>query len=154
MDTSRCDEDLLLALTPTGFCLVLCNPEKTHPMLCDPLTSSMGWNMSPPVICAQIWDIEEALANTNYEPKLDAAPDQLINLLSDFFGMRPHEYRDTLIHWMEDNMLEHPVVVNWWHAHNQDWPYYLTVLQSNLMLDGLELWCACAASGTHLTFIQ
>ena len=110
--------------------------------------------MSPPVIHIWIQDMEEALANTNYEPKPDAAPDQLINVLSDFFGMTPHEYRETLIHWMEDNMLEHPVVVNWWHASNQDWPYYLTVLQSNLMPDGLELWCACAASGTHLMFIQ
>ncbi len=154
VDSSRWDEDLLLALTPTGFCQVLCHSEKTHPMLCDPPTGGTGWNMSPPVIWARIKDVEEALANTNYEQKPDAVPDQLINVLSDFFGMRLHEYRDTLIHWMEDNMLEHPVAVNWWHTHNQDWPYYLTVLQSNLTPDGLELWCACAASGTYLTFIQ
>ncbi len=51
-------------------------------------------------------------------------------------------------------MLEHPVAEQWWHSKGQDWPYYLTVLQSNLTLDGLELWCACAASKTHLTFIQ
>ncbi len=113
VDSSRCDQDLLLAFSPTGFCQVLRNPEKTHPVLCDPPTSGTGWNMSPPVICAQIQDIEEALAITNYKPKPDAAPDQLINVLSDFFGMRPHEYRETLIYWMEDNMLEHPVVVNW-----------------------------------------
>ncbi len=61
--------------------------------------------MSPPVIRAHIQDIEEALTNTNYKLKPDAAPDQLINVLSDFFSMRPHEYRETLIHWMEDNML-------------------------------------------------
>ena len=113
MDSSRYNKDLLLALTPTGFCQVLCNPEKTYPVLCDLLTSGTGWNMSLPEICAWIKDIEEALANTNYEPKPDAEPDQLINMLDDFFGMQPHEYRDTLIHWMEDNMLEHPVVVNW-----------------------------------------
>ncbi len=51
-------------------------------------------------------------------------------------------------------MLEHPVAVNWWCARNQDWPYYLTVFQSNLTPDGLELWCVCVALGTHLMFIQ
>ena len=51
-------------------------------------------------------------------------------------------------------MLEHPMAEQWWCSKGQDWPYYLTVLQSNLTLDGLELWCTCAASRTHMTFIQ
>ncbi len=113
VDSSRWDADLLLAFTPTGFCQIQCYLEKSHPTLCALPVSGAGWNMSPLVIHAQIKDVEEVLANTNYEQKPDASPDQLINVLSDFFGIRLQEYRDTLIHWMEDNMLEHLVAVNW-----------------------------------------
>ncbi len=42
----------------------------------------------------------------------------------------------------------------WWAAWNQDWPYYLTVLQSNYAPDGLELWCACVMTDTHITLVQ
>ena len=79
---------MLLAFTPTGFCQIQCYPEKSHPTLYAPLVSGVGWNMSLLVICAWIKDVEEALANTNYELKPDALPDQLINVLSDFFGMK------------------------------------------------------------------
>ncbi len=51
-------------------------------------------------------------------------------------------------------MLEHPVAKQWWWARNQDWPYYFTVLQSNYMLDGLEIWCECVATRTHITLMQ
>ncbi len=114
----------------------------------------MGWNMSPVVIWVKIADIDEALQNTRYELKPDSHPELLINILSELFGMQLREYHEKLISWMEDHMLEHPIAEQWWHSKGQDWPYYLTVLQSNITPDGLELWCACVASRTHLTFIQ
>ena len=42
----------------------------------------------------------------------------------------------------------------WWSTRGQDWKYYKTALQSGITLDGLEVWVACVASGTHINLIQ
>ncbi len=70
----------------------------------------MGWNMSPVVIWVKIANIDEALQNTRYEPKLDSQPELLINVLSEWFGMQLQEYCEKLISWIEDHMLEHLMV--------------------------------------------
>ena len=110
--------------------------------------------MSPLVLRAPIADLPSFLLTTKYEPKADSILQSLINVLSNLMNMSPRDYQEAIIHWMEDNMLENLVTEYWWKAQNQDWPYYFTVLQSNCKPDGLEIWCACVATYTHITLVQ
>ena len=55
---------------------------------------------------------------------------------------------------METNLVGLEMAQEWWSARGQDWKYYKTVLQLEITPDGLEVWAACVASGTHINLIQ
>ena len=128
VDGSRSPTDLLIVLTGAGFWPVIGGILKQKIELHSPPQDNIDWNWYPPVIRAPIQDVQEAVANTKYEPKEDSVPEPLVNVLSDMFNMNSDEYWEAFLHWMEDHMLEHEVAQKWWAAYNQDWPYYMTVL--------------------------
>ena len=86
--------------------------------------------------------------------KHNAPPCNMVNILSRLFGMPLNIYRQTMIAWMEEHLQVDTVALNWWSLRGQDWPYYRTVLEAGYILDGLEIWAACQASGTHLNVVQ
>ncbi len=153
-DGSRSSSDLLVALTAIGFWRLNCARVKKKVDLFDVPSEVDGWNMMPLVIGAPVKHLDSFLLTMQYEPKMDAQPQSLINVVSDLMKVSPREYRERIMHWMEDNMLENLVVEQWWKDRNQDWLYYFMVLQSNCRLDGLEFWSACVATHTHVTLVQ
>ncbi len=78
----------------------------------------------------------------------------MVNILSRLFGMPLNIYRQTMIAWMEEHLQVDTVALNWWSLRGQDWPYYRTVLEAGCILDSLEIWAACQASGMHLNVVQ
>ncbi len=88
-DSLRVHSDLLVALMNHGFHHVICGSPSSKVELFAPLEEGMGWNMLLVMIRVKIANIDEALWNTRYEPKLDSQPEVLINVLSELFGMQP-----------------------------------------------------------------
>ncbi len=97
VDSLRVHSDLLLALMDHGFRWIICGSPSSKVELFAPPEEGMGWNMLLVVIRVKIANIDEALQNTRYEPKLDSQPEPLINVLSELFGMQLREYLKKLI---------------------------------------------------------
>ena len=97
----------------SGFQRLNCVGVSKKVELFDVPSEADGWNMIPLVISAPMESLDSFLPTTGYEPKMDAQPQSLINVVSDLMEVSPREYRDRIMHWMEDNMLENLVSEQW-----------------------------------------